>query len=208
MKIGMKLRNLRIARELTLEDMANIMEATPVSVYYWESGQRSPKIKYLQRICERYGIDLSTFIDEDNDIFDSDLPRNVTKMPQTRTVPLIGDIACGDPIAALEDGSQTVQMPENIRADLALTCRGDSMINARIFDGDIVYIRRQPDIESGEIAAVIIDGEATLKRVYKFPDHILLQPENPAYRPIVLWEQDLDTVRILGKAVAFTSTII
>jgi repressor LexA len=81
------------------------------------------------------------------------------------------------------------------------------MINARIFDGDIVYIRQQETVENGEIAAVLIDNEATLKRVCLFGDHISLEPENPQYRPIVLWGDEMNTVRILGKAVAFTSLV-
>ena len=100
-----------------------------------------------------------------------------------------------------------MSIPKNITADFALTCKGDSMINARIFDGDIVYIRQQDTVESGQIAAVLIDGEATLKRVRLFEDHISLEPENPQYRPFVYWGEEMNTVRILGKAVAFTSTI-
>lgn len=86
-------------------------------------------------------------------------------------------------------------------------CKGDSMINARIFDGDIVYIRQQPTVDNGEIAAVLIDDEATLKRVRLFDDHIVLEPENPLYRPFVYWGEEMNTVRILGKAVAFLSTV-
>ena len=89
-----------------------------------------------------------------------------------------------------------------------MTCKGDSMINARIFDGDVVYIRQQQTVENGEIAAVLIDNEATLKRVQLFDDHIVLQPENPMYKPLVFWGDDMNTVRILGKAVAFTSAVI
>jgi repressor LexA len=81
------------------------------------------------------------------------------------------------------------------------------MINARIFDGDVVYIRQQPTVENGEIAAVLIDDEATLKRVRLFPDHITLEPENPQYRPLVYWEEEMNSVHILGLAVAFTSTV-
>ena len=81
------------------------------------------------------------------------------------------------------------------------------MINARIFDGDIVYIRQQETVESGQIAAVLIDGEATLKRVRLFDDHIVLEPENPMYKPLSFWNEEMNTVRILGKAVAFTSAI-
>jgi repressor LexA len=81
------------------------------------------------------------------------------------------------------------------------------MAGARIFDGDIVYIRAQEQVENGEIAAVLIDGEATLKRVRCFEDRISLEPENPTYRPLILWAEDMNRARILGKAVAFTSTI-
>ena len=81
------------------------------------------------------------------------------------------------------------------------------MINARIFDGDIVYIRQQPTVNDGEIAAVLIDDEATLKRVHIFPDHISLEPENPQFRPFVYWEEEMNSVHIIGKAVAFTSVV-
>ena len=85
------------------------------------------------------------------------------------------------------------------------------MINARIFDGDIVYIRSQAVVDSGEIAAVVIreiDGEdATLKRVRLFDDHLVLEPANPMYQPLSFWGEDMNSVRIIGKAVGFTSVI-
>lgn len=82
------------------------------------------------------------------------------------------------------------------------------MIGARIFDGDVVCIRSQPDVESGEIAAVQVgDDEATLKRVKKFPDHIILEPENPNYRPMSFWDDEMSKVRILGKATHFISEV-
>ena len=135
------------------------------------------------------------------------LPSNVIPMPEMRTIPLVGTIACGAPILAEEHIDDYINIPKTIMADFALTCKGDSMINARIFDGDVVYIRQQDTVDSGEIAAVLIEGEATLKRVRLFEDHISLEPENPQYRPIVLWGEEMNTVRILGKAVAFTSAI-
>lgn len=102
---------------------------------------------------------------------------------------------------------QYVNCPKNIRADFALTCKGDSMINARIFDGDIVYIRQQKTVDNGEIAAVMVEGEATLKRVRLFQDHLVLEPENPLYKPFVYWNDEMQSVQIIGKAVAFTSTV-
>ena len=135
------------------------------------------------------------------------MPTNIIPMPEMRKIPLIGTIACGEPILAEEHIEEYIDIPKHIAADFALTCKGDSMINARIFDGDVVYIRRQDTVEKGEIAAVLIDGEATLKRVQLFEDHISLEPENPQYRPLVYWNEGMNNVRILGKAVAFTSAI-
>lgn len=137
----------------------------------------------------------------------TNLPINVVPVPEMRKIPLIGTIACGEPTLAEEHIEDYINIPRHIAADFALTCKGDSMINARIFDGDVVYIRQQDTVENGEIAAVLIDGEATLKRVQIFEDHISLEPENPQYRPLVYWNEDMNNVRILGKAVAFTSAI-
>lgn len=134
-------------------------------------------------------------------------PSNIIPMPEMRKVPLIGSIACGTPILAQENLDGEVDIPAEIHADFALRCKGDSMINARIYDGDIVYIRQQEEVEHGEIAAVLVGEEATLKRVYLFDDHISLEAENPQYRPMVYWGEDMNSVRILGKAVAFTSAV-
>lgn len=133
---------------------------------------------------------------------------NIIPFPEMNKVPLIGAIACGEPILAQEHIEDYVDMPRHVRADFALICKGDSMINARIFDGDIVYIRQQDTVENGEIAAVLNDdGEATLKRVRIFDDHISLEPENPMYKPQVYWNEEMNHIRIIGKAVAFTSTV-
>lgn len=139
---------------------------------------------------------------------DAKLPDNIISIPEMRKIPLLGNIACGAPILADDHIEDYVDIPKHINADFALSCKGDSMINARIFDGDIVYIRQQETVENGEIAAVLNgDGEATLKRVRLFDDHISLEPENPQYRPLVYWGEEMNAVRILGKAVAFTSTV-
>ena len=134
-------------------------------------------------------------------------PSNIIPMPETRKIPLVGTIACGEPILAEENIEEYVSIPKDLAGDFALRCKGDSMINARIFNGDIVYIRQQDTVENGEIAAVLIDNEATLKRVRLFDDHISLEPENPMYKPLVFWNEEMNTVRILGKAVAFTSAV-
>ena len=161
----------------TLEPLARVLHTTPAYLMGWEDDATTP-----------------------------DLPPGTFPIGEGSYVPLYGRIACGKPILAVEDLEETAWMPEEIIADFALTCCGDSMINARIFDGDIVYIREQPDVENGEIAAVIVDSEcATLKKVYRYQDKIVLSAANPAYDDIIRREEEMNQVRILGKAMGFTS---
>lgn len=129
------------------------------------------------------------------------------KRIQTRKFPMLGEIACGNPIVANQEYETFVEASENINADFCLIAKGDSMINARIFDGDVVFIKEQPTVKNGEIAAVVIENEVTLKRVYVYPNRMELRPENPTY-PVLNYEgEQLDSIRILGKAVAFQSYI-
>lgn len=126
------------------------------------------------------------------------------------SVPLLGSIACGEPIFADEDYSVSVALGYDVDCDFALRCKGDSMIGARIYDGDIVFIKKQDFVDDGTIAAVLIDDDATLKRVYKLSDgRIELRAANERYRPIFVGgPDDTRTFRVLGKAVAFQSTIL
>ena len=140
--------------------------------------------------------------DEEGD----DTPSNILPLPKTRKIPLLGTIACGEPILATENVAEYVDMDTDIHADFALRCNGDSMINARIFDGDIVYIRKQNSVENGEIAAVLIDGvesesEATLKRFFRENDKIRLSAENPMYADKQYYGEEMNQVRVIGKAV-------
>lgn len=127
-----------------------------------------------------------------------------------RTVPLLGDIACGEPIYADEDYSTVMAVGLDVNCDFALRCKGDSMICARIYDGDVVFIKKQDTVDDGTIAAVLIDDEATLKRVYRLSDGRLeLRAENPKYNPIVVGgDGETRTCRILGKAVAFQGPVV
>lgn len=126
-----------------------------------------------------------------------------------RSFPMLGAIACGQPIFADEDREHYVMADMDIDADFCLRAKGDSMINARIFDGDIVFIRKTPIVDNGEIAAVIIDDEATLKRVYyDRPNNVLqLVAENPRYSPLVYRNEELDRIHIVGQAVYFMSAL-
>lgn len=130
------------------------------------------------------------------------LPNNLIPIKKVRYIPLIGQIACGEPILADENIVDRIVLPENINADFALICKGDSMINAKIHDGDTVYILKQPIVENGEIAAVLINDEATLKKVYISDNYIKLVPANDNYEPFVYHCEEMNEVKILGKAVA------
>ena len=132
------------------------------------------------------------------------IPPGFEPMPKMKKIPLIGAIACGEPITAEQNIEKMVDVPEDIRCDFSLTCHGDSMVDAGIHDKDVVYIRIQPEVENGEIAAVRIDGEATLKRVYYNPGTLTLMPANPAYAPMIYTGPQLEEVHIEGKAVGWT----
>lgn len=131
------------------------------------------------------------------------IPPGFMPLPKMRKVPLIGAIACGDPITAIQNREGDVNAPVGMRCDFALKCQGESMIGAGIHDGDVVYIRIQPEVENGEIAAVRIGEEATLKRVYLHNDYIELRPENPAFESIIRRREEMNDVQIEGKAVGW-----
>ena len=203
-----RLRALRTGRGLSQMDFAKQIRISKSSVNMYERGEREPSFETLEAIADYFNVDMDYLLGKSDMVRKAQsIPSNIIPMPEFRKIPLIGSIACGAPILAEEHIEEYIDIPRHIHADFALTCRGDSMINARIFDGDMVYIRQQDTVENGEIAAVLIDGEATLKRVQLFDDHISLEPENPQYRPLVYWGEEMNAIRILGKAVAFTSAI-
>lgn len=207
MTTGQRMKFRRKQIGLSAEKVAELLNVSPATIYRYENGdiEKVPGDR-LAPIAAALNT-TPAYLMGWGDTPDASLPGNVIPMPEMKQVPLIGSIACGEPILADEHIEEYINIPRHIHADFALTCKGDSMINARIFDGDMVYIRQQDTVENGEIAAVLIDGEATLKRVQLFEDHISLEPENPQYRPFVYWGEEMNTVRILGKAVAFTSAI-
>ena len=123
--------------------------------------------------------------------------------------PLLGEIACGKPIFANEDRESYIMSGTDIKADFCVKARGDSMVNARIFDGDIVFIRKEEEIQDGCIYAVGIDDKVTLKRIYYDRENNIFQlvSENLAYKPIIITGEKLNHITILGKAVAFQSDV-
>ena len=134
---------------------------------------------------------------------------NIIPLPKMVKKPRLGTIACGKPILAVEDAEEFDSVPVDADCDFTLKCKGDSMINARIFDGDIVYIRKQPEVELGQIAAVRIGDEATLKKVYYTPGsgRMILRACNPLYGDLTYEGEELNQVEIMGLAVGFFSLV-
>ena len=213
MKLGDLIRSYRDTHGLSQRQFANQCDLSNGYISILEKGINpstgkpvTPTLPQMKKLADGMAITLSELFEKVDDM-PIDIGSNIISMPPMHKVPLLGAIACGAPILADEHIEEYVDIPKHIHADFDLTCKGDSMINARIFDGDIVYIRQQDSVENGEIAAVLIDSEATLKRVKLYGDHISLEPENPMYKPLVFWNEEMNDVRILGKAVAFTSAV-
>ena len=204
MSTGSKIKELREKTGMTQVQLADKINVSKQTLYKYENdiitNIPSDKIEAIAQVC---GVTPSYIMgweasDFDN-IFQIDLHR----------YPLAGDIACGEPIFADEDRESYVMAGTAIRADFCLRAKGDSMINARIYDGDIVFIRKDEELVNGEIYAVAIGDEATLKRVYldKEKNTVQLVAENPKYQPLVYIGDELNAIHILGKAVAFQSDV-
>lgn len=200
-----KIKARRLELGMTLDDVAKLVGVSNPTISRWESGaivnQRRDKIELLAKALQLTPGELMGW-DAD------DLPSNVLPFPSVRQLPRLGRIACGDPILAEENIEGYDPVPDFVKADYTLVCKGDSMTGARIYDGDIVCIKQGAEVRSGDIAAVLVDGdEATLKRVRFQDDGIVLWPENPAYAPMAFLGADAQRVRIIGKATHFISSV-
>lgn len=209
-KFNERLRELRNSRGLSQQLFADKIGLSKSSINMYERGEREPGIDTLEAIADFFNVDLD-YLTGKSDI----ITRNTLSVPNIfpisrQRIPLLGSIACGEPIYAAEDRESYIECGTNIKADFCLRAEGDSMTGARIQDGDIVFIRSQPIVDNGEIAAVLIDDSATLKRVYydRKAQKLVLNAENPKYAPLVYIGEELEQVRILGKAIAFQSDVI
>lgn len=194
---------------ITQSELCRITGIPKSAISQYLSGSFKPKQDRLLLIANALDVSeawlLGIDVPEDKNNFRSYL--GVLPIPKTTKRPRLGTIACGEPILAEENIEDYDDVPEDIKCDFTLLCKGDSMINARINDGDVVYIRQQDTVENGEIAAVLIEDEATLKRVFKYDDKLVLQPENSKYEPFIYIKEEMNKVRIIGKAVGFTSKL-
>lgn len=209
MDIGLRIKKRRLEKGLSQDEVAEKINTTKQTIYKYETGIitniPASKIESLANILDTTPAYLMGWTDSaDFDI--SSIP-GINPLPKMVKKPRLGTIACGEPILAVENIEDYDDVPDDINCDFTLICKGDSMINARINDGDIVYIRKQEQVDNGEIAAVLIDNEATLKRVYVYSNKVVLQPENPKYEPFVYVGEEMNEIRIIGKAVGFTSKL-
>lgn len=207
MNVSQKIYKLRTQKEMTQAEIAKIAGVSDKAVSAWESGTRDPKLKAIQNICSHFNLDMNSFVDETLDDFapsnatrSKSIPAGFSPMPETARLPRIGRIACGEPITADENTEDYDEVLKSWNADFTLVCCGDSML-PRIQDGDIVAIRSQPTVANGEIAAVRIGDEATLKQVFVHPDYIELRPVNSAFQSIIRRKDEMNEISIEGKAV-------
>lgn len=205
-----KLKQLREKRRMSQAALAGTLGVAQGTVGNWESGVREPNFTMTARIAEYFNVTVGYLLGrEGSQPTLEELQKKHGNLLALRTqqVKLLGEIACGQPIVAQETMECYVECGAEVRADFALKCRGDSMKGARIMDGDIVFIQAMDMVNNGDIACVIIEDEATLKRVYVSGDTITLVADNPEYPPLVYRAEDYKQISILGKAVAFQSDI-
>lgn len=210
MTTGEIIKNLRKSHKMTQEELATKLGfQTKSAICKIEKNQRDVSQSTIAKLSKIFDVSPSYILGFEERAEAPDLSRYGLRPIVKKRLPLLGNIACGEPKYADEDRESYIEAGADIGADFCLRANGDSMINARIHDGDIVFIRSMPQVENGQIAAVIIDDEATLKRVYYYAGKmIVLHAENPKYSDIVYEGADLDKVHILGLAVAFQSDVV
>lgn len=214
MTIGERIKELRISLGMTQDELAKLTGyKSRSSIQKIESGERditqSAIVAFARALKSTPSVIMGWKESTDTNTTDADYAniKGVMPLPEMQKIPLLGAVACGEPIYREED--EWISIPTDVNADFCLRCQGDSMINARIHDGDIVFIKACSMVDNGQIAAVSIDNEVTLKRVYYYPEKnkLVLNPENPAYEPFVFMNEELNDIRILGKAVMFLSNV-
>lgn len=205
-KLSDMLIYLRKRNGLSQQALSEKLGITRSAIGMYETGKREPDLETLEAFADFYNVDMNTLTGRSEA---SGLSANILPLPPMGRVPLVGRIACGEPILAEENIEEYVDQPRHIQADFALECKGDSMVGAGIRSGDVVYIRSQPEVENGQIAAVLVDGdEATLKRFYFDGQVVQLVAENPRYTPMVFVGEDISKrLRVIGRAVAYTHAL-
>ena len=206
-ELGERIKSLRKEKHLTQSALMDILrndynlKTDRVMISKWETGFQTPQADTLKILAKALDVSVDFLLTGVETIQESTQELTIP----VKKIRMLGSIACGTPIFCNEEYEYVLATGTNASADFCLTARGDSMINARIADGDIVFIKQQSTVENGEIAAVVIGDEATLKRVYKTADGIMLVAENPAYQPMYFFGDELSQAYVLGKAIGFQS---
>lgn len=204
----------RLSEALKIKEMsqAELVRLTGIgksSICTYVSGEYEPKQRNIYKIAKALNVSEAWLMGFDVPM-QPQKNNNYGIMPiMVKSIPFLGEISCGKPVFASEDRQSYVASGINVRADFCLKAKGDSMINARIYDGDIVFIEKCDVVENGTVAAVVIGDDALLKRVFFYPEQgkLLLVAENTKYPPLVYEGEELNTVKILGKAIAFQSDV-
>ena len=207
MSIAENIKRIRTEHGLSQAELGKIAGVSDKAVSTWELGIKTPRMGAVEKMANYFGIAKSAIVDDvQSTSATSAVPPGFQPMPEMDMVPLVGRIACGTPITAEQNVERIVCVPSKWRSTFTLTCKGDSM-EPRISDGDLALVHRQNTLENGEIAAVRIGEEATLKHVYLHENFIELRPENPAFNSIILSREDMNDVVIEGKAVGLCRDI-
>lgn len=205
-ELSERIKGLMAQKDVTYDDLAKKAGISKSALQRYATGETEKiPIDRVQSIATALGATAQYLLGWDSE--NKEPPKNVVPFPSSIKVPIIGTIACGEPILADENLDGYAFVPEFAKCDFCLRCKGDSMIGARIFDGDLVAIRQQDDVDDGEIAAVLVDDEATLKRVYKLENKVILRAENPTFKDMIYTANDAMNIKILGKAVFFISAV-
>lgn len=204
--LGERLKAARKEAGLKQEDVGRVLGLGKSTISEWETGKRSPDIELITELATILDTSVAFLLGlemEPDAQSMSSLPSNVQPVSELHMhrIPMIGEIAAGEPILCMQDYETFVPGP--MGADFALTVRGDSM-EPTYLTGDIVYLRQQDDVYDGQVAAVIIDDEATLKHVYHIPNGLTLVADNTAYPPRVVTLPEYDSIRILGLVIGYT----
>lgn len=209
MNIGDRIKQRRAELGLSVDDLAAKIGKSRATIYRYENGDienmPTPILEPLAKALDTTPADLMGWKETT-----STLPAYPNIHPiGTVRLPVLGGIACGVPRYASEDRESYTLAGTDIHADFCLIAHGDSMTGARINDGDIVFIRKQDIVENGEIAAVVIGDEATLKRFfyYREKELLILRAENPKYPDLIYTGAELEAVHVLGLAIAFQSDV-
>lgn len=193
---------LREESNMTMKELSERVGLSESTLSRYEAGKMEAKRTTIKVFSDIFGVSPAWLMG-----YEGAPKHKEPEIQKTKQIPLIGCISAGNPIIAQENIAGYEYVLETDKADFCLKVKGDSMTGARIYDGDTVYVRNQPEIENGEIAVVLIGDEATLKRVYQVNGTVILRPENPTYKDLIYSKKDMKEVQILGKVIYFKSEV-